>query len=77
MSHRVKLAEGKEKLAWEQHCQELNKAGLKVDTISRWEKKRKQRQTRYQKFVDILMKRGGHYTQKEKKKEAPVEGSVQ
>jgi hypothetical protein len=77
MSHRVKLAEGKEKLAWEQHCQELNKAGLKVDTVSRWEKKRKAKQTKYQKFVDMLFKRGGHYEQKQKKKEAPVEGSVQ
>lgn len=76
MSHKISLQEAKEKLDWEKHCQELNKAGLPVDTTPRWQKKQKARQTKYQKFVDMLMGRGGHYTQKEDKKEEKNENTT-
>ena len=68
MSHKISMQEAKEKFKWEQHCQELNNAGLKVDTLSRLKKKQLKRQSKAKRFTDMLFKRGGHVEQKEPKK---------
>jgi len=66
MSHRISIQDAKEKLSWEQHCQELNKAGIPVDRISRYEKKRRARMSKYERFVAMLKKRGGYYLKPKK-----------
>ena len=68
MSHKISLAEGKEKLDWYNHCQELNNAGLQVDKVPRWRKKQIKQQSKMKQFRDMLFDRGGHIEQKEKKK---------
>ena len=76
MSHRISISEAKEKLSWEQHCQELNKAGLPTNTVPRWKRKQQAKQTKYERFVAMLKRRGGYYIKPEKK-EKQIEGSVQ
>ena len=68
MSHRISIQQAKDKYNWDQHCQELNKNNIKVNTIPRWRKKQKQRTSKLNSFISMLQRRGGHVEQKEKKK---------
>ena len=68
MSHRISLEEGKEKLDWYNHCQELNNAGLQVDKVPRWRKKQLKKQSKMKRFTTMLFDRGGHVEQKKPKK---------
>lgn len=68
MSHKISRQEGREKLEWEQHCQELNASGLKVSGVPRWKKKQQKRKSKTERFMDMLRRRGGHVEQKQKKK---------
>jgi hypothetical protein len=44
--------------------QRLNRQGVKPK-VSRAEKKRRKKLTKYQRFMEMLKDRGGHYKQKE------------
>jgi len=68
MSHKISMQEAKQKFEWEQHCQELNQSGLKVDTMSRLKKKQLKRQSKMKRFTNMLFDRGGHVEQKQSKK---------
>lgn len=65
MTHRVSMREGKEKLEWEKHTQELAKAGLPTDKLSRTQKKQLKRMSKIKRFTNMLIKREGHFTQSE------------
>jgi len=66
MSHRISIEAAKEKFEWEKHCQELNRAGLPTDRISRYAKKQNARLSKTERFIEMLKNRGGYYKQKEK-----------
>lgn len=68
MSHRISLSEAKEKFEWEQHCRELQKAGLQVSELPRWRKKQVARMSKTERFMKMLFSRGGHIKQKKPKK---------
>lgn len=64
MSKRISIKEAHKKHENILQSQELNKQGIKPK-ISRAEKKRKMRLSKTQRFIEMLVRRGGHYKQKE------------
>lgn len=68
MSRRISHEEAKNKYEWEQHCQELNKAGIPINTIPRWKRRQQIKQTKLKRFIDMLIKREGHIEQKKANK---------
>ena len=67
MSKRISREEGIEKYNNYIKSQELNKKGIKPK-ISRFEKKRKMRLSKTERFFEMLKNRGGFIEQKESKK---------
>jgi len=68
MAHKLNLSEAKVKYAWLNHCDELNKSGIQVDKVPRWQRRQQMRLSKYERFVNLLKKRGGHIEQKQPKK---------
>lgn len=68
MSHKISKQEAREKHAWYEHCQELNNAGLQVSKMSRWRKKQLARESKVNRFIDMLKRRGGYAPEKKDKK---------
>jgi len=65
MSHRISMTDAKEKRDWELHTQELAKAGLPTDKLTRVQKKQIRRESKVRRFTNMLLKREGHFTQSE------------
>ena len=77
MAHKITIQEAKEKFEWEQHCRDLNKSGIPISKVPRWQRKQQTRQSKTKKFTDMLFRRGGHIEQKKPKKKEGEQNAKQ
>ena len=67
MAHKISLDEAYRKYEYMLRCNEQSKRGIKPGGMSRAEKRRLQRLSKMQRFVEMLKRRGGYYKQKRRK----------
>ena len=67
MSRRISKERAREMRKDEIESQELNKKGIRPK-VSRTEKRRRMKLSKYERFIERLKNSGGYYKQKEEKK---------